>query len=285
MHTRSTIPGFGLLLLAAVVFVVAGCSDDDAPSTSNLSPGSVSDPQFLLIQGQINEYLDSTQSVFSVGLKNISQLPTDTEEVVIIHNAMGPNDTAQYTYANGWHVTYIAKYTQYYDVHFRDSVQFMNDDVVVETPDPLDYLHFIRYWELTSNLTSQTHTNLAQYINLTYDNLDTDTASINGTSNSDVEWNFISGDTTVTAVFNMNVTVENIKVARSNLYGWVSGCPCSGTISMTIIEEYSATMGADQVDISRNWSITIDIENGVASVDIVSETETWSYTYIICSLG
>ncbi len=285
MRTRSILPGFGLLLLAAFVFVIAGCSDDKTPATSNLTPGSETDPQFLLIQDQINEYLDSTQNVFSIGLENISKLPTDTDEVVIINGPLGPNDTALYSYANGWHVMYIAKYALNFDVRFRDSVQFKNDGVAVETPNPLDYLHFIRYWVFTSNLTSQTHTDMSRYINLIYDNLDTDTASINGTNNSDIAWTYINGDTTITATLDMNVTVDNINVVRSNLYGWVSGCPCSGTLDMTIGEEYEATDGTNQVNLSKDWTVTIEVEDGVATIDIVSGTETWHYTYTICLLG
>jgi hypothetical protein len=279
-------PGFGLLLLAVVFMAIAGCSGDDSntPAGVNLTEGSLTDPQFLLVQGQIDSYLDSTQNVFSVGLENINQLPTDTEEVHNIHGPMGPNDTAQYTYANGWHVTYIAKYAINFNVHFRDSVQFRKNSVTIESPDSLDYLHYIRDWSLTSNLTSQTHTNLSRNINIIYSNLDSDTATINGTNNSDIEWNFISNDSTVSAVFDMNVTISNVKVVRSNLYGWVSGCACDGSLSMDINETYAATIGQDETNINRNWTVTIDIDSGVATITIVSENETWGYTHTICTL-
>jgi len=283
MRTKSILPGIGLLLLVAFVFVWVGCSDDESPSGP--TQGSETDTQFLLIQDQINEYLDSTQAVLTLGLENIVQLPTDTEEVVNIHGPMGPNDTALYSYANGWHVVYIAKYATNFNFSFRDSIQFKNGDVIVETPDPLDYLHFIQHWNLASNLTDQTHTDLTRYINLVYDNLDTDTATIDGTNNADVEWNYINGDTTITATFDMNATATDVNVVRSNLYGWVSGCPCSGEIDMTINEAYSADDGTNQASFNRTWTVTIELDDGVATVDILSNNVTWHYTYTMCLIS
>jgi len=252
MRAKCIMPGFGLLLLAVAFLVIAGCSSDDSntPAGVNLTEGSMTDPQFL---------------------HNI-------------HGPMGPNDTAQYAYANGWHVTYIAKYATNFNVHFRDSVQFRKNSVTIESPDSLDYLHYIRNWSLTSNLTTQTHTNLSRQTNIIYSNLDSDTADINGTSNSDVEWNFISDDSTVSAVFDMDVTVSNVRVVRSNLYGWVSGCACDGSLSMVINEIYAATIGQNETEISRNWTVTIDIDGGVAEVTIISGNETWNYSYTICTL-
>jgi hypothetical protein len=219
-----------------------------------------------------------------LGLENITKLPTDTDEVVNINGPLGPNDTAVYSYANGWHVIYVAKYLTNFNFNFRDSIQFKNNNVTVEVPDPLDYLHFVHYWNLASNLTNQTHTDMSRYINLVYDNLDTDTATIEGTNNADVQWTYINGDTAITATFEMNATAANVNVVKSNVLGWVSGCPCTGTLDMTVSEAYSATDGTNQANLTRDWTVSIELDDGIATVDIVSDNVNWHYTYTMCSL-
>lgn len=283
MSSRSTIAGLGLLLLAAVLFAFAGCSSDKTTTSSTGRIGSPSDPEFLLVKQQVDSYLDSTQEVFSVGLDNVYQLPTDTEEVRNMYSPMGPDDTALYSYTDGWHVTYVSRSNAYFSDFFRDSVQFQINSVPVEEPTDLDYLHFIRHWSYTSNQTDVTHVDMSGDINLEFENLDTEIATISGSNNARVEWSFISPDSTIEAIFELNVVVTDVTVNQIPLYGWVSGCPCSGGLTIDLDNSYVVDYGDNTDFWVRRWNVDIEFDNGVAGVRISSENEVWTYTRPLCT--
>jgi hypothetical protein len=284
MRLRNDLPGFGLALLAAIVLMTAGCSSDKTTTPAKGTEGSPTDPQFLLVQGQINNYLDSTKEVFSVGLENIYQLPTDTDQVQVIHGPLGPDDTALYAYSDGWHVTYVSRQNAYFNDFFRDSVQFQINSVPAEEPDGLDYLHFIRQWGYTSNLTDQTHTDATGYINIEFAGLDEQTSTINGLNNILAEWKYISEDSIVTAIFDMDVTVTDVEIIKSDLYGWVSGCPHYGQLSMTVAQSYLVDYGSSDDFYVKDWEVLVEIEGGTADVRVSSDGLVWNYSHLICTV-
>ncbi len=132
MYQRGMIPGFGLFLLAVLVLFIGGCGDSST-SAITYDEGSASDPYFVNLQMQIEDYLTDARLDFNRGLENIYQLPTDTQEARAEHNAAGPNDTVTAAYVDGWHVTYIARYNLAFNDFFRDSVQFQEVDRLLKS--------------------------------------------------------------------------------------------------------------------------------------------------------
>ncbi len=287
MRLRNITPGLGLILLAAVFLLWTGCSDDTTTVTADdgLTEGSPTDPEFVQVQGQINNYLDSTMEIFTVGLENLSHLPTDTDQVDIIHGPMGVNDTAWYYYVSGWHITYVSHYYQNFDFRFIDSIQFQRNSIALATPDSLDYMRFIRYWDLSSNFTQYTHTNANGHVDVVISNLDQDTATIGGINDIMFLWNYINGDTTINAVFDIDATASNVRVRKSLDYGWISGCPCSGSLTMAIAQSNTIHVNSTTAVFVRNWDVAVSYSSGQATVTVVSDNETWSYTYTVCSMG
>lgn len=283
MYSKSTFPGIGLLIVAVTLLMAAGCSDDSTTLTGGPVAGSENDPEYLVVKQQLNGYLDSTSEIFSTGLNNIYQLPTSPDEIREQLSPMGPNDTAQYTYNGGWHVTYISQYFTYFSRYFRDSVQFQVDSTPVEESHDLDYMHYIRNWGYTSNLTDTTHTNMYGYINIEFDDLDQDICSVNGANNVLVEWTCISNDSTIEAIFDMEVTVDDVTMNCSSNYGQVSGCPLGGRLTMTIDESYSVNDGSSTDFSVRSWTVSVNFDDGVAGISVSSEGEVWSYTRQICT--
>jgi len=283
MHPKSAIPVIGLFLLALVFIAFIGCSEEKVVvPDSNLAAGSPTDPEFLLLKEKVDGYFTETEGIFALGLENIFQLPTDTETIRNQYAAMGPNDTVQYVYINGWHVTYISRYNAYYNDYFRDSVQFMLDEVPVQEPDNIDHLQYIRYWGFTINPTDETRTNKYGYANVVFDNLDQEVSTINGINDIQFEWNYVCPDSTVKAVFDMQVAANNITVRKSFTYGWTSGCPCSGAMTMTIDNSYNVTRNLASDFWIRNWTATVTFEDGVGHVRLISDGEYWEFDCQIC---
>ncbi len=284
MHPKHTIPGIGLLILAVMVFLMAGCSDDDnpLPSTGEVN-GSLDDPEFVLIQEQIDAFLGETEEMLILGLENTYQLPIDTEYIRNIYGPMGPDDIVEYNYADGWHVTYIAHFNSYANDYFRDSVMFQVNSQPVQDPDNLEWMQYIRHWGYTSNLVDVTHTNKNGYVNLEFENLDQDIATINGVNNTLWEWNYYSNDSTIEAVYDVEMNIVELQVGQVPTYGWISGCPYGGNLAMSIEQAYSVNYGDDNDFWVRNWNVWITFDDGMADIRINSENEVWNYQCEFCS--
>ena len=287
MRQKTTIPGIGLVLLAAFLLLMGGCSDEKTtaptPTQETDVPGLPDDPDYLLAKQNIGNYLFTTKDLMSYGLDNIYQLPTDTEEVRNHYSPMSPDDTALYSYTDGWHVTYVARSSTYFTDYLRDSVQFQINSVPVEESIDLDYMHFIRYWGYTVLEVDTTYTNRYGYINIEYSDLDQEIGFVNGVNNTRFEWNYISDDSTVETVFDMEAQFTDVTVYQVPGYDWASGCPCTGDIVMIVDQSYTAYEGNNVDFYVKNWEATIYIEGGVASVHLVSDGEYWDFTHEICT--
>jgi hypothetical protein len=290
MFHKGLIPGLGLLLLAALFFAIGGCSDEKSttpitedPPTDTTVVGSLDDPEFAVVQDQINDYLTSSEQFFAIGLENIYAFPTDTETIINNHGAFGPFDTVAYDYKGGWHLIYIARYNTALNDFLMDSIQFKLGENVIEDPEGLDYLQFIRHWGVTDNRTDQTHTNKSGYINFQFENLDTEECTVNGTNDAIYEWNYVSTDSNVTAFFDMEVSVEDIVLKKTNSYGWNSGCPVSGELRMTIDESYSVRIGSNTNFWVSGWVVVIEFNDGVADVEVARGNVHWTYSCDICN--
>jgi hypothetical protein len=286
MHSKGVILGLGLLITLGILGILglAGCSDDSNPPTnSGITAGSPTNPDYLLVQNQLNTYLDSTQQFFTAGLGNIYQLPADTGKIPNAYGPVGPQDTASYVYYDGWHITYVSRDNDNFVNRLLDSVQFMNNSKAIQNPAGLDYLHYIHHWEFGAKNSVATHTSMNGDVNLEFSDLDTDVAHINGTKNLVVEWNYFSIDSTVTAMFDMNVVATDIAIQQIPNYGWSSGCPSSGNVNIDLNVSYSLDTGFGPDLSVKTWSCKIAYENGTATVNMVSDNKFWSYTREICT--
>jgi len=279
-------PGFGLLLLAAMLLVFGGCGDDNPPApitTDNPVEGDLNDPVFQSVQQQIDEYLQDSHELYGLGLDNIYQLPTDTDEVRNMLGPFGPDDTVAAAYVDGWHIMYISRHTLAYNEFFRDSVQFRINSVAVEEPQGLDYMRFVRYWGYTDKNVEETHTNKNGHLDFEFTNLDTDECNVNGFNNAIYEWNYISGDSTVEAIFDMVVTVNNVTLREVPNNGWINACPFSGELTFEIDQAYQVTINHDTEFWVTSWEASVTFESGTAFVEVVRDNVYWNYSYSLCT--
>jgi hypothetical protein len=285
MRFRTVLPGLGLLVLAAILFWAAGCSDEKSPINNNnpINYGSLTDPDFIMVQDQVNNYLDSSVDYFSAGLGNISKLPSDTGKIRVQYGPMSPEDTVAYTYLNGWHIVYVSRSNLFFTDRFMDSVQFMNNSDPIQNPNGLDYMHYIHHWNFANRDTTVTHTNLSGGIDLEFSGLDGNIATINGTKNLLAEWVYFSNDTTLKAFHDMDVQVNGVTVQKSANYGWASGCPTGGSVNMDINQSYIINVGAGPNLHVKTWQVTVTFNDGVAAVIAVSAGQVWNYTRTICT--
>ena len=66
MRPHKALLVLGLVAVTGFSLLVSGCSSDS--NSSNLTPGSLTDPNFVAVQAEVNNLIDSTISYISVGL-------------------------------------------------------------------------------------------------------------------------------------------------------------------------------------------------------------------------
>lgn len=268
-------------LLVGLLVVFAGCSSDDTTTGSTVD---YSNPEFLLVQQEVGNFVDSTLRCFESGLENIYQLATDTTIDPVQYGSVPPDydstrDSASATYADGWHVVYFAIHRNEYDAYLRDSIRFVKDGVPQQVASGLDSLLYKHQWAYTPFDTTVTYRSYEGHAGFYFGGLDSDQATISGSDQWQVHSKFVSPDSTVWRDISLNATATDIKVNKS-LIGWNQGCPVRGSISASIQMIYQKDSAAPD---TSNWTINLGFVNGNMSATVNDGSCAWTYNTQLCS--
>ena len=278
MRPHKALLVFGFAAVIGLSLLVIGCSGDS--NSSNLTPGSLSDPNFVAVQIEVNNLVDSTVSYISSGLNNLSVLPGDTDVVIVSYGPIpGDSVSADYVYEGGWHIVSWTGSFSGKISSFRDSIQFQDnlgqpqqDNSSTET------LIYKRRWAVSFVDTAISHTNYTGVANLTLDYLGSGSATVNGSHNVDAFIKTVTSDSTVWRDISIKSTVSNLAIVETP-GGWQQNCPLSGTIGSAADMTYTKDTAAPVISA---WSFSTKFTNGSISVGAVSETTSWSYSGQIC---
>lgn len=274
------------MLLGAVIAilsmaVIIGCSSNDDPVTGN--PGTTPDPNFVVVQANVDKFIDSTVSFLFAGLEGPSRIPAD--DSAIIRSQLGPEPPpgigASYSYGNGWHVVQIAGVVNGSDFLYNDSMKFLDTaGLAMETiidPASLVYKHI---WGLTAIDTTVTHENYLGHMDIDFAGLNTDQAIINGNASVEIYSKNITVDSVVVRDFSIQVAIGNIQVDKA-LSVWTHGCPTNGTISAVLTSIYQKDANAPD---TTTWSITASFTDGQVNTNVVSGSQSWNYDRTVCAV-
>ena len=120
-------------------------------------------------------------------------------------------------------------------------------------------------------------------VNLEFSGLDGTVAGVNGVKNFVVEWNYLGLDSTVEALYDMNVTAGDIQINKTAASGWASGCPSSGSLDININESWTLTDNTGKNMVVRTWKAAVQFINGTANVTITRLGTTWHYSLELCT--
>jgi len=278
MRPRKALLVFGLAAVTGLSLLVIGCSGDS--NSSNLTPGSLSDPNFVAVQNEVNNLIDSTVSYISLGLNNLLVLPGDTDVIIVSYGPTpGDSVSADYAYENGWHIVSWTGNFSGKTTSFKDSIQFLDnlgqpqqDNNSTET---LIYKH--RWVEITID-TTVSYTDYSGAVALTLDNLGSGSATVNGSHSIDVSIKIVTVDSTVWRDISVEGTVSNLAIINVP-GGWLQNCPLSGTIGAAANMTYTKDSGNP---VTSDWSFSIQFTDGLISVSAISGTTSWYYTGQVC---
>ncbi len=282
MRTNKLVLILGVTLLAGLLVMFAGCGSDDDKSTG--STVNYNDPEFLVVQEEVDHFVDSTLSFFNNGLGNIYSLATDTL-VDPIYYGPGPGDfdstkdSASATYNNGWHVIYFSLHRTEYNAIMRDSIQFIKDGQPQQTATDLESMYYRHFWWYDHVDTMVTHTSYSGTSRCDFTGLNTQQATISGSNEMNIHSKFVSNDSTVWRDMTISATLTGITIDKTP-QGWAQGCPSSGSISADFVMVYQKGTAAPD---TTTWTVSITFTDGSMSAVVSHGGTTWTYDSQICT--
>ncbi len=277
-----------LILLG--LFALAGCSSSDKPATSYY--GSSNDSEFLLVQSEVSDVVDSTINFILSGFESIAVVPsadqytqdslTDTDTDVIVNFGPGAGDSVivSYIYSNDWHILTFSDLISDYAIFFNDSVQFRDiSGTPQQDPENIDQLSFKHIWSSDASDQSVSHTDMSGSFDYVATNLSTSKATFNGTFGWEANKKIVTNDSIVSIDLVSSASIISIEIQKTSS-GWLTGCPSSG--SMIIELEMTYTKDND-TPVVTDWIITLSFNEGVITTTVRRGDTIWSYSKDVCS--
>ena len=274
------------ILFGIMVMLVVGCGDDESTTPTTIT-GSLNDPEFVALKGQIDDFVDSTVSFFKNGLNTINGISEDGH-ILPPQYAVVPEeqDTCYTTFtADGWYqinIVYTQKDAQgdpVWQTSLHDSIQYrLNDAVLMSNFNTRDELIYKHHWTFDVEDTMVTYASFAGVVDLTFDDLNTTLSTLTGTRDFSAHTQTVTNDSTVWRDFTFAADVNNITLRWSTYTGW-SQCPTTGSVSATIEMVYQKD---DDDPVTTTWNVTMTFFNGTMSASVTRGNTVWSYTSDVC---
>jgi hypothetical protein len=269
------------LLIGAVLLIGAGCGDDDADTPTTIT-GSLTNPEFVAVKAQLDNFVDSTVTFFKNGLNTVKGIAPG--DIVIPQYAVSPEqeDDWDTLYTNGWHVINI-DYTHkendaaVWQTTLSDSIQYKANGVAQEDWTGRDQLDFRHHWTYDVAADEVSHTSYAGYAYFTFANLNTTTTTLTGGRDFTAHNLVVTADSTVVRDFTFTSDINNVALKMAN-DAW-SNCPTSNTITATVEMVYTKD---DADPVTTTWDATFSFNNGSMSASISKGNTVWSYTTDLC---
>ncbi|MCK4462562.1 MAG: hypothetical protein KAW46_12205, partial [candidate division Zixibacteria bacterium] len=153
LEKRVLVSGLAILF-GIMVMLVVGCGGDETTTPTTIT-GSLNDPEFVALKGQIDGFVDSTVSFFKNGLNTINGIP-DGDGVIPPQYAVIPEDQDSWDTSftdDGWYqinIVYTHKDAQdapVWRTSLHDSIQYrLNDAVLMSDFNTRDQLVYKHHW-------------------------------------------------------------------------------------------------------------------------------------------
>ena len=281
MRSLKNLLWLGVVLSIAFGIALVGCGGDD--DSTGIAPGSLTDPNFVAVNGEVEVFVDSTLDWILTGLGSMSTLGVGAGVDPINYGPTDPNavfDTSSAIYtSDGWHIIHLSFSSDIYSGSVTDSIKFLLNSVAQEDASGLDQMEFNHWWDYNPLDTAITGKTYDANNHLSFTGLNTSTAVINGTSNMTISDKFVSVDSTVIRDFDFQATLTNVGINKSPI-GWGQSCPNSGTATVSVDMTYTKDGGTP---ITTSWAFTLTFVNGVVNISATAGNTTWTNSYQACT--
>lgn len=286
MRSNKRILVSGLMAIGCIaVLLLAGCSSDNSTSTSITTDGSLTDPEFVVVQDQINTFVDSTISFFQNGVNTFNGISEDGT-ILPPQYAVSPGnpDAFDTSYADGWHRIRICMTNEElgYETTLLDSVQYRRNNQARENWEDRDQLVFKHRWTYGDLDTTVSYNCIDGNSNYTFSDLDTDEATITGNNNMHQYSYQVMADSTICRDMTIDANLHNFYIRHSSATGWCN-CPTEGSMSgATFRMIYQKD---SNVPDTTNWTFNLSFNNGTMTANVRMNNIVWNYTHQACLIS
>jgi hypothetical protein len=264
----------GLLVLVGLFGLMAGCSDNKEPVSSNND-----NTQYQQVTAEVNQLLDSSVTEFAGNLTMIQEAETNTHTEVLIdarYSSYNPDSVVLVN--DGWHVVYAADLVAGYNMELIDSLQFRKQGWVQNDARDCDQFTLVHRFSNSNPDTTGDYRNSSVLSHMNFSNLNTTQAVISGTKEHVITTKTVDGADVVKRTYDMNLELSGITVNKAD-NGWTVGCPASGTITGTV--NYTVQLGS-AVPTTTTWTYEITFTNGEVSATVTAGPYQRTYTATVC---
>lgn len=282
MRSRKLFFVLGLTVLTAMAVALIGCSDDD-DNNPIVYPPADDDPEFMVVQGQLNDYVDTTLAFFKLGFAALDHVSPDDDLVEDIKYGPGePDDIidVQYNSITGWHIITITRERDRYACWLRDSIQFRNAlGVALETSTDCVAITFKRQWGYQPSDQNATHCDYTGVCWYEFSDVNTNEATIDGNHNYAVQAKYVSVDSTIERSVAVNGELTDFTIEKT-AQGWSQWCPTGGSCEVGIGMIY--TKDAED-PVVTSWTAAMSFDNGAMTVEVQRGNDIWDYDVQLCT--
>lgn len=278
MRSGKLLTVLGLVLMLGVALAFIGCGDDDETPTT--PTGSLTDPEFMAVQEQIDLFVDSTIEFIENGFGTMNSISSG-DVVDPIYYGPGFPDTNTYStqYTDGWNIINLSMNGNGFSYGIIDSVQFFRNNQAQQNGGDADSLYFRHKWQLMYGDTVNSYANFEGYSGFDFRGLQTAEATIDGVHYLNINVKNVTADSTVWANYYFNAEVSNL-VIQEGYTGWDNSCPTSGMITSTVEVSYQKDQ---DTAIEATWDVVITFTNGAMAVSVQNGNTVWTYDQDICT--
>ena len=277
MRSRNLIFIVGLVVMSAFSLTFVGCSDDD-PAPTQISGGddvvdTIASPQFSTVKEQVEDFVEDTRGLVNDGLSMALASVDELDDIVF-----GPAPPDSSKQSDNWLIYFFMQAGA--QIYGLDSIRFLNNGVPRGDVVGADQILFKHYWCKNVNDTTVSHATLDIHSDLDLTGIDGTTATIDGFHNVVIASKYVSNDSTVWWDFDIQATITDFTVNKSGSY-WNYGCPCSGSMSVTVDASYKKDSAAVA---NTSWEFDLTFTNGLMEAEVTLDTDTCSYSTQVCTV-
>jgi len=269
----------GLVAVLSIGYVMYGCSDDDKSTTTTNNDPTIEE-MLVQVAPVINAQLDSAVAVMESGLGVAVYIGTggSTEIGDLLTGPAIPDSVNE---LNGWIVSYITDLQSGVGLNETyDSLTYLHVGQLSVNAANADGMRYIHNFQFTSADTTSTHTDHDFRMSLQVIDIQTDTATISGTMDVVINEKEVETGGTEWNDWAMEATFTDVTVTRDGS-SFDTGCPCSGTISITL--EHSVTVDDAEPTVTV-WQFEVTFDHGTATVNATTGTSSTDYEVEVCTL-
>lgn len=272
------------VMLGGIFLLAAGCSDDGP--TNPATPGDPNDPNFQYVDTAVfgDGFTQGFENMMEFTFILMDSIPGVNVRTLPHHNASTAAfnsvvfDSLSYQWTGQWHVFYFQAWavtsnpTDTIDFVGTDSVHFTSSGTPQQYPDSTTDGFGYRAHATMNTRVATFDRNADHSIDISVDNLDLATATINGSAVEALAFTYsdtaATCDVDVNSSFNANNVVMNLNTGD---------CPQSG--SMTATASLSMTCsGSLTLSVDGTWSASMLFNDPEITFTLTDGTNYWTMT-------